>query len=110
MGVYFSIYDCEIFHASPPQCMVVNACQSASGSLFLKNSFAYAVLKNGSCNIHWHKLFLEAQRSFVFIKTFLKNITKNTTYYNAYATALQELQKNFGNDDIALYNYVYYGN
>ncbi|HOM87635.1 MAG TPA: CHAT domain-containing protein [Spirochaetota bacterium] len=109
-GSIFSIDDCEIFHASPPQCMVVNACQSASGSLFLKNSFAYAVLKMGVATYIGTNFFLEAQRSFVFIKTFLKNITSNTTYYNAYASALQELQKNFGNDDIALYNYVYYGN
>lgn len=105
----FSTEDCEVFE-SPCKCMIINACQSARGNIFEKNSFAYAALKAGIDTFIGTHFFLESQRSFLFIKTFLQHVLQNAPYLEAFNCSLQALAKEYGANDISLYNYIYYGN
>ena len=105
----FSIEDCEVFESAPCKCMIVNACQSARGNIFEKNSFAYAALKAGVDTYIGTHFFLESQRSFLFIKTFLQQVLQNSSYLEAFNCSLQALEKEYGANDISLYNYIYYG-
>lgn len=105
----FSTEDCEVFESAPCKCMIVNACQSARGNIFEKNSFAYAALKAGVDTYIGTHFFLESQRSFLFIKTFLQQVLQNSSYLEAFNCSLQALEKEYGANDISLYNYIYYG-
>jgi len=105
----FSIEDCEVFESAPCKCMIINACQSARGNIFEKNSFAYAALKAGVDTYIGTHFFLESQRSFLFIKAFLQQVLQNSSYLEAFNCSLQALEKEYGANDISLYNYIYYG-
>lgn len=108
-GSIFSIEDCEVLSGGPPECIVVNACQSARSSLFTPNSFAHAALSTGVETYIGTHFFLEFERSTCFLHTFLEAIAHNLSYSYAYKQSLESLAKRFGSHDISLYNYVYYG-
>ncbi|HOM11115.1 MAG TPA: hypothetical protein PLV81_13305 [Spirochaetota bacterium] len=108
-GSIFSINDCDILADAPPQCMLVNACQSARGNLFSDISFAHAVLKEGVGTFIGTHFFLQYEQSKEFLQCFLKSIMQNKTYLQSFKDSLVALQQTFGNHDISTYNYVYYG-
>jgi len=109
-GSIFSVEDCSIFYNRPPRMVISNACQSARGELFSRNSFAYALLKAGTQTYIGTNWLLEFQRSSVFMKRFLDDLVgKKKTPFQAFTSAHRALAKKFGEDDISLYNYVYYG-
>lgn len=105
----FSIDDCEVLSSAPPECIVVNACQSARCSLFTTQSFAHAAMSIGVETYIGTHFFLEYERSTCFIHTFLEAIANNLSYSYGYKKSLEALAQRFGSNDISLYNYVYYG-
>ena len=109
-GSIFSVADCSIFYNRPPRMVISNACQSARGELFSRNSFAYALLKAGTQTFIGTNWLLEFQRSSVFMKRFLDELVgKKKAPFQAFTSAHRALGRKFGGDDISLYNYVYYG-
>ncbi|HGJ65151.1 TPA: CHAT domain-containing protein, partial [bacterium] len=106
----FSIEDCEVFESAPCKCMIVNACQSARGNIFEKNSFAYAALKAGVDTYIGTHFFLESQRSKLFVQTFLESIIHGKSFFEAFNDSYNTLKQKFGPYDVSTYNYVYYGN
>jgi len=106
----FSIEDCEVFESAPCKCMIVNACQSARGNSFEKNSFAYAALKAGVDTYIGTHFFLESQRSKLFVQTFLESIIQGKSFFEAFNDSYNALKQKFGPYDVSTYNYVYYGN
>lgn len=108
-GSIFSIEDCDVFLDSPPQCLLVNACQSAYGNLFSKHSLACAILKTGVQVYIGTHFLLEFNRSMTFLESFYKYISLRRSYHDAYVMAIEELKRIYGKDDISLYNYIYYG-
>ena len=109
-GSIFSNNDCEVLYNNPPQCMLVNACQSARGKVFNKNSFAYTILKTGVETFIGTHFLLEAERSFKFLKTFLNNFVKTNSPFTAFQKSISALSSSYGPHDISIYNYVYYEN
>jgi len=109
-GSIFSVGDCSVFYNRPPRVVISNACQSARGELFSRNSFAYALLKAGTQTFIGTNWLLEFQRSSVFMKRFLEDLVgKKKSPFQAFTSAHRALAKKFGENDISLYNYVYYG-
>ncbi len=108
-GSIFSIEDCDVLSGSPPECILINSCQSARCSLFTPNSFAHAVINSGVETYIGTHFFLEYKRSICFLQSFLKAIACNHTYADAYKYSIDSITQQFGKNDISTYNYVYYG-
>lgn len=108
-GSIFSTDDLDVFDTFPPQCMLVNACQSARCDLFSKNSFAYAALKAGVETYIGTDFLLEFNKSKVFIQSFIHHIINDETYVNAYKKTIADIEHTFGNNDVTIFNYICYG-
>ncbi len=105
----FSLYDCEVLDNAPPECMLINACQSARSNLFHKNSFAQAVLKTGVETYIGTHFLLEFDKSKYFIQLFINYILNDETYINSFKKTIADIAKDCGSTDISLFNYVCYG-
>ena len=101
--------DFSALRGNNPEMIISNACQSARSVPFEKNSFAYAVLKycNSYIGTNW---LLEAERSGFFLERMVSGMLKKSfDPWTAYRATFSELEKKFGDDDILLYNYLFYG-
>ncbi len=109
-GSVFGTDAIDVLDDKPPEIIISSACESARGSLFHKNSFAYAALRAGCDTYIGTNWLLEAGRSRTFLLEMITGmLEKGLSAEESYRAALKALEKEYGPGDVSLYNYVYYG-
>lgn len=109
-GEIFNCSDLRCLEAAPPDLIISNSCHSARSMPFAAHSFARGAIRAGARAYIGTRWFLELERS----RVFLEGLTgaapaRQTPTARAFARALRTLEERFGERDISLYNYVYYG-
>ncbi|MFC1670798.1 CHAT domain-containing protein [Spirochaetota bacterium] len=109
-GSIFDISALEVLYDNAPEIIIANACQSARAIPFRKNSFAYGALKSGCDTYIGTNWFLEIERSKLFLMEMIDGLlNKEKSTEDSFRNSLNSLRKKFGDGDISIYNYVYYG-
>ena len=109
-GSVFGVEALSVLTQHPPEIIISSACESARGTLFSRCSFAYAALRAGCRTYIGTNWLLEVERSTTFLSEMMKGmIETGLSTEESYRAALRSLTKKFGNNDVSLYNYIYYG-
>lgn len=109
-GSVFGVEALSVLTQHPPEIIISSACESARGALFSRCSFAYAALRAGCRTYIGTNWLLEVERSTTFLSEMMKGmIETGLSTEESYRAALRSLTKKFGNNDVSLYNYIYYG-
>lgn len=109
-GEIFHCADLRCLEAAPPDLVISNSCHSARSMPFAAHSFACGAIRAGVRTYIGTRWFLELERSRVFLEGLTDAMpARRMPIARAFARALGALGERFGERDISLYNYVYYG-
>jgi len=110
-GEIFGCDQADILSSSPPAVVISNSCQSARSDPFTRHSMAFHMMKAGVSTYIGTRWFLEFDRSVSFLSGMIESMfERGQPAAASFRATMRAMGKKYGADDIALYNYVYYGN
>lgn len=109
-GEEFTRDSLSLLRGDPPEMIISNACMSARSRPFEGESFACASMDAGVRTFIGTRWLLEFERSAVFLSEIIRcSAAGGPGPSGAFSRAIGLLSEIYGEDDLSLYNYVYYG-